>query len=123
MDPLLPDKLRLLANLVSFPLPQQAASAFENLKQEILDAVVTSIDETDASDFALAGTLTQRGAPMAFFTRTLCGPDIRHVALEKAAAVIGESLDHWCHYLASRHFTLITNQRSVSCMFDNHRRG
>ena len=43
--------------------------AFKNLKQEILDAMVTSIDEdvpftveTDASDFAMAGMLSQRGA-------------------------------------------------------------
>ena len=79
--------------------------------------------ETDASDFALAGTLTQRGHPVAFFARTLHGPETRHVAVEKEAAAIVESLDHWRHYLAGRHFTLITDQRSVSYMFDNRRRG
>ena len=63
--------------------------------------MVTSIDENvpftveiDASDFTLAGTLTQRGCPVAFFARTLSGPEIRHVAVEKEAAAIVESLDH-----------------------------
>ena len=124
------DKIRLLANPSSFPLSKEAADAFENLKQEIIGAVVTSIDEnipftveTDTSDFALAGTLTQRGHPVAFFARTLHGPETRHVAVEKEAAAIVESLDHWRHYLAGRHFTLVTDQRSVSYMFDNRRRG
>ena len=97
----------------------------------ILDAVVATIDEhvpftveTDASDFVLAGIYTNtKGAPSGFFARTLCSPEIRHVAVEKEAVAILESLDHWHHYLAGRHFTLITNQRSVSYMFDNQRRG
>ena len=121
------DKIRQFTNSVSFPLSQQATRAFENLKQEILDAVVTSIDkdvpftvETDVSDHALPGTITQRGRLVAFFARTLCGPEIGHVAVEKEAAATVESLDHWRHYLAGRHFILITNQHSVSTQWKNN---
>jgi hypothetical protein len=124
------DKIRPLANPQSFPLSEEAAKAFEDLKKEICGAVVSSIDETipftvetDASEFALAATLSQRGRPVAFFTRTLHGSEMRHSAVEKEAAAIVESLDFWRHYLAGKHFTLITDQRSVSYMFDNRRRG
>ena len=72
------DKIRPLANPRSFPLSEEAAKASEDLKKEICDAVVSSIDETipftvetDASEFALAATLSQRGRPVAFFTRIL----------------------------------------------------
>ena len=71
----------------------------------------------------LVYTLTQKGRPVAFFARTLRSPEIRHVAVEKEAIAILESLDHWHLYLAGRRFTLITDQRSVSYMFDNQRRG
>ena len=101
---------------------------FENLKLEIIGAVVTPINETipftvetDASEFALAVTLTQHGHPFAFFVRILHGPETRHVAVEEAAVTV-ESLDYWHHYLDGRYITLITDQHSITYMFDSRRK-
>ena len=84
-----------------------AAWMYSTIREKKIGAVVTSIDETipftvetDASEFSLAETLPQCGYPVAFFARTLHGPGTRHVAVDKEAAAIVESLDYWHHYLA-----------------------
>ena len=59
------DKLKPLSSCKTFLLSQEAVDAFESLKE---NAVVTAVDEsipfaveTDASDVALAATLSQNG--------------------------------------------------------------
>ena len=69
--------------------------------------------ETDTSDFAIAATLSQEGRPVAFYLRTLLVSDQYHSSVEKEAQAIVESINHWRHFLLGRHFTLITDQRSV----------
>ena len=41
-------------------------------------------------------------------------------SVEKEAMAVVESVRHWRHLLAPRRFTLITDQRSVSFMFDKY---
>jgi len=53
---------------------------------------------------------------MAFFSRTL------HGAIEKEAQAIIETVRHWKHYLTGRRFTLKTDQRSASFMFDKYQK-
>ena len=72
------DKVRPLTQNNVFPLPKNAIHAFQNLKAEIENAVVSTIDETipfevetDASDFPIAATLNHAGRPVAFFSRSL----------------------------------------------------
>ena len=79
--------------------------------------------ETDASEVAIAATLNQAGRPVAFFSRTLQGPEVRLPSIEKEAQAIIESIRHWKHYLTGKHFTLKTDQKSVSYMFDQRHRG
>ena len=74
-------------------------AAFESLKKSIEESVVTAIDEnisfeveTDASEVALAATLNQAGRTVAFFSRTLQGPEVRHPSVEKEAQAISESV-------------------------------
>ena len=113
-----------------FPCPQTAVEAFECLKKTIEDAVVTAIDETipievetDASKVATAATLNQNGKPVAFFSRTLQGSELKHASIEKEAQAIIEALRHWRHFLTGRHFTLKTDQKSVSYMSDKRHKG
>ena len=70
--------------------------------------------ETDASDFAVAATLNQDGRPVAFHSRTLSPSKQRHSAVEKEAYAVVEALKKWRHLLIGRHFTLVTDQKSVS---------
>ena len=53
----------------------------------------------------------------------LQGPEIHHASVEKEAKAIIEAIRHWRHYLTGRHFTIMTDQRSVAYMFDNEQRG
>ena len=124
------DRIKPIASCKSFPLPPPAVKAFESLKKTIEDAVVMAIDETipfevetDASEVALAATLNQNGKPVAFFSRTLQGSELKHASIEKEAQAIIEAVRHWRHFLTGRHFILKTDQKSVSYMFDKHHRG
>ena len=54
-----------------------------------------------------------------FFSRTLSGTERGHPAVEKEAAV--EALKKWRNYLLGKPFILITDQRSVSFMFDKQK--
>ena len=122
------DKIRPLVCATDFPMCEAAINAFQELKKEVEAAVVSTIDEnvpfvveTDASDYALAATLNQAGRPVAFFSKSLSSAERRHPAVEKEAAAIVEALRKWRHYLTGRHFTLITDQRSVAFMFDRNK--
>ena len=121
-------KLRPLIESENFPLNEAAIQAFQDLKKEIEHSAIQAINEnipfvveTDASDKALAATLNQAGRPVAFFSRSLSPQEKKHSAVEKEACAIVEALRKWRHFLVARHFTLITDQRSVSYMFDNSR--
>lgn len=84
----------------------------------VIDDEIPFEVETDASDTAVAAVLMQAGRPVAFFSRTLQGPERQHAAVEKEARAIILAVRHWRHYLTGRHFTICTDQRSVSYIFD-----
>ena len=123
------DKILLLNRNTIFPVPQNVLEAFNTLKHDLENAALRSIDfnqefvvETDASDFCIAATLNQQGRPVAFFSRTLHPSEIQHHAVEKEAAAILESIREWRQFLIGRQFELITDQKSISFMFDNKRK-
>ncbi|KAI3378313.1 hypothetical protein SNEBB_002032 [Seison nebaliae] len=122
-------KVRPLTTAKTFPISEKAVEAFAQLKADIESSVVQAIDEsvpfeveTDASDFAIAATLNQAGRPVAFFSRSLQGAEKSHASVEKEAQAIIETIRHWKHYLTGRRFTLTTDQRSVSYLFDKSHR-
>ena len=93
------EKIRPLTGVASFPLDPDARDAFVRMKEEVEKSVVRSIDETvpfvvetDASDAAIAATLTQAGRPVAFFSRTLNTSELRYAAIEKEAHAIVEAV-------------------------------
>ena len=124
------DRMKPIHSCKMFPLSAEAVAAFEGLKKSIEESVVTAVNEdvpfeveTDASDVAIAATLNQAGRPVAFFSRTLQGPETRLPSIEKEAQAIIESIRHWKHYLTGKHFSLKTDQKSVSYMFDQRHKG
>ncbi|KRX13315.1 Retrovirus-related Pol polyprotein from transposon 17.6, partial [Trichinella nelsoni] len=124
------EKIHALARCTKYPLPQPAVDAFKALTKDIVNSVVTAIDdelpftvETDASDHAIATTLSQLGKPVSFFSRMLSNSEQRHSSVEKEAYGIVEAIRKWRHYLLGHHFHLITDQRSVALVFNNKQAG
>ena len=123
-------KLHPLSRTTSFPLSREALDAFNTLKKDIQESAMSAVDvtvpftlETDASDYAISGVLNQSGRPVAFFSRTLQPSEIKHSAVEKEAQAIVESVRYWRHFLTGSHFTLKTDQKSVSFMFNKQHQG
>ena len=124
-------KIKLLSsNNVTFPLGKAETENFQKLRNELVDACLGCIDEQepftiecDASDFAIAAVLNQNGRPVAFMSRTLTNCECKYPTVEKEAASIIEAVRKWSHYLHSRPFTLVTDQRSLAFMFDQQNRG
>ena len=123
------EKIKRLKEAKSFPLNDSQINDFQNLKKEIAGAALRSIDENmpfvvecDASDVAISATLNQGGRPVAFMSRTLHGSELHYPAVEKEATAIIEAVRKWTHFLSRQHFTLVTDQRSVSFMLDNRKR-
>ena len=123
------EKIHPLNHNTTFPVPDPVLNAFRRLKLDLRDAALKPVDfdkelvlETDASDFCIAATLNQEGRPIAFFSRTLNTHEINHHSVEKEAAAIVESIREWQHFLLGRKFKLVTDQKSISFMFNNNRK-
>ena len=123
------DKIKILTNTKTFPLDEVALSSFNSLKKELLDASLRAVDENlpfvvecDASEVAISAVLNQGGRPVAFMSRTLQGSELQYPAVEKEATAIIEAVRKWNHFLSRKHFTLVTDQKSVAFMLDNRKR-
>eukprot|EP00795_Rhopilema_esculentum_P015052 gene15052-6216_t len=97
---------------------KQKFCGIRGIKKDVEQSVVCAIDESlpfelerAASEFALAAALNQNSHPVALFSRTLHGSELKHHAVEKEAATIIEAVWHWKHCLTRRHFKLITDQK------------
>ena len=123
------DKIRPLADTTSFPLDKETLASFNSLKNELARVALSPIDEDipfvvecDASDVAISASLNQNGRPVAFMSKTLSATECRYPAVEKEALAIIEAVRKWNHLLSRQPFILITDQKSVSFMFDNRKR-
>ena len=75
----------------TLPLSKDALFVFVVLKQALASAALHPMNntltltvETDASDFAIAGTLNQKGRPIAFHSRTLFPAEQRHSSCKRS---------------------------------------
>ena len=123
------DKILPLSDSKVFPIEGEALAAFENLKIELGDVALQNIDETkpfvlecDASEVAISATLNQDGRPVAFMSKKFEPHELHYPPVEKEATAIIESVRKWEHLLQGKHFTIITDQRSVAFMMDNRKR-
>ena len=87
-----------------------------------IDEDIPFVVECDASDVAISASLNQNGRPVAFMSKTLSTAERRYPAIEKEALAIIEAVRKWNHLLSRQPFILITDQKSVSFMFDNRKR-
>ena len=55
-------------------------------------------------------------------SRSFQGSELHYPAVEKEATALIEAVRKWNHFLSRQHFTLVTDQRSVSFMLDNRKR-
>ena len=109
-------------------LSQECIATIKSLKYDLIKASLGSFDqdvpihlETDASDNAIGATLSQQGKPIAFFSRVLQSSEKKHSIVEKEALAIVESCHRWRHFLlAVSKFTITTDQKVVSFLFDQH---
>ena len=89
---------------------------------KLIDEGVPFVVECDASEVAISATLNQGGRPVAFMSRALQSSELYYPAVEKEATAIIEAVRKWNNLLSRQHFTLVTDQRSVSFMLDNRKR-
>ena len=118
------DTIRPLLQAKSIPLSVEAINSFQTLLKLLAKAALQGIDEnipftveTDASNYCLSATLNQGGRPVAFHSKTLSSSEVHQSAVEKEAHAIVDAVRKWYHLLAGKHFTLVTDQRSVSFIF------
>ncbi|KAH9753791.1 Endonuclease [Citrus sinensis] len=96
---------------------EECQRAFEELKKAISEEPVLALPDhtkpfevqTDASNFAIGGVLTQEGLPIAFESRKLNDTERRYTVQEKEMTAIIHCLRVWRHYLLGSHFTIMTD--------------
>jgi hypothetical protein len=77
--------------------------------------------ETDASDKGIGAVLQQQGHPIAFVSKALGIQAQGLSTYEKECLAILMAVDHWCHYLQSSSFTILTDQKSLTHLDDQHK--
>ena len=103
--------------------------AFQDLKDSLTKAPVLIYPDfdkpfkvqTDASDIAIAGVLTQQldnlDHPVSYFSRKLSGPELNYTTSEKEALAIVESVRHFTPYIYGFHFTIVTDHAPLRYIF------
>ena len=113
-----------------FDLEENALRSFQILKEKLAEASLGCIRhdvpfmiESDASDYAIAASLSKCMRPVEDMSRTLNNCEQKYPAIEKDATAVIEVVPKWSHFLKCRSFKLVTDQRSILYMFDKSNHG
>lgn len=118
----------LLRKGVVYVWTEETEHAFQTLKAALISAPVMSLPnfykqftvETDASDSGIGAVLLQDNHPIAFVSKAL-GPRTRGLSTyEKEYLAILLAIDQWCTYLQVGEFRIVTDQRSLAHLNDQH---
>ncbi|XP_055605127.1 uncharacterized protein LOC129753338 [Uranotaenia lowii] len=109
----------------------QAEEAFNCLKEKLITAPILACPDfqkpftiqTDASDTAVAGVLTQEAEGgehvIAYFSRKLAMSQRAWKAVEKEGAAALEAIEKFRPYVEGTHFTLITDSSALSFIMNS----
>jgi len=105
----------------SFHWFEGAEQAFERLKQAMTMAPVLALPnfdedfmlDTDASGLGMGAVFSQKGHPVAFFSKRFCAKMLRASTYVRELCAITSAVKKWRAYLLGRKFTIHTDQRSL----------
>lgn len=111
-----------VTTLKPFQWTSQAQSAFEHLKVALSSAPVLALPdfdipfvvEYDTSGTGMRAILSQRGHPIAFFSKPFSPKLLRALTYIRELCAITTVVKKWRQYLLGRHFTIITHHRSLT---------
>ena len=94
--------------------------AFEHMKQVMSRAVTLAYPDfnapfevyTDASDKQLGGVITQKGRPLAFYSRKLRGAQLNYTVTENELLSVVETLKEFRCILYCQRITVYTNHKT-----------
>jgi hypothetical protein len=118
----------LLRKGVLFVWTAETERAFQLLKESLITAPVLSLPnftkvftvETDALDIGIGTILLQDNHPIAFVSKSL-GPKTRGLSTyKKEYLAILLAIDQWRPYLQHAEFRILTDQRSLAHLSDQH---
>lgn len=100
-------------------------NAFETLKTVLINAPVLTYPNfeepftltTDGSEFAIGSVLSQKGHPIAYYSRTLKPAERKYSTIERELLAIVDSCKHFKAYLWGRHFHIETDHRPLQWLF------
>ncbi|GJV55960.1 retrotransposon-related protein [Tanacetum coccineum] len=118
--------LTLLLKKNGFKWNKEAHSAFEQLKQAMISALVLALPnfekefivETDASGVGIGALLIQEGHPIAYLSKTLSAKHQLMSTYEKEFLAVILALERWRGYLLDRHFKIKTDHFSLKYLLD-----
>ncbi|KAL4384307.1 hypothetical protein GQ457_15G015210 [Hibiscus cannabinus] len=104
-----------------FPWTDAAQMAMDSLKSCICSTPVLALPnfakefivETDASGVGIGAVLQQEGRPLAFFSQKLSQRMQGASTYHREMFAITQAVSKWRPYLLGRHFSIITDQRSL----------
>lgn len=110
-----------LTTMETFQWTSQAQQAFENLKVALATAPVLALPdfqipftmETDASGSGMGAVLSQKGHPIAYFSKPFSPKLLTASTYVRELFAITSAVKKWRQYLLGHQFTIITDHRSL----------